>query len=114
MPELRRGLRLIAKLADSDSSCATSSRTSIAKTYGAERSSADIGQDESSSPQLVLHHGRVVIYQRREDQSQALRRIIDGAVGVSGATSLLMTTVIQVTAGMGLRSISIVSNAAIL
>ena len=41
-------------------------------------------------------------------------RSLTEQMGVPGATSLLMTTVIQVTAGMGLRSISIVSNAAIL
>ena len=82
--------------------------------YGHSAQAPTLAKMSQALRSLVLHHGRVVIYQRREDQSQALRTIIDGAVGVSGATSLLMTTVIQVTAGMGLRSISIVSNAAIL
>jgi hypothetical protein len=68
---------LIPKLADPDSSCVNSSGTSIAKKVPwsneiwAQRSSADVGQDESSSPQfgiigfaesaaLVLRFGREI------------------------------------------------------
>ena len=49
--------------------------------YGHSAQAPTLAKMSQALRSLVLHHGRVVIYQRREDQSQALRTIIDGADG---------------------------------